>query len=1429
MADINWDIINNATGAVDDTEAIQAYNRNKYIRLKAAGASDTEIFGADKKYTLLEETNSAWWKKTLEGIEDWAVGDDADWQTYWERGLGKSNINLFMQQTEGKYTFGKTGLDWRKAFQAEPEDTGALERAFETLVGIGADAPTFGIGMALGSLSGNPFGVGFGAGFVNDSIKEMYLQALHRGDVDTFGEYWDLFLKHGVREGLKGGLTIGAMSVAPAILPYIKIAKHTVPINKFSVASARWAALTGVGSAVEDQMPTKETMVNNALILGLFGFVDPKASQMLKASTIRNKTDHLTMIEKLKNDVGMIEDFGSKNIKTPRNEKKLVEKEIKDLKEELAELNKLDIESKPKVIESKEIEVKRLDKEIKTLKQNIKEAKTTSIKELNETKLKSFEKELKETKEEGKVIEEKDVVKFEKERDKKLEKEVAKLDSKHSDVMAEINAIKNKKKNNQFYNESRLKLLQIEAKKNVAELVKKRKILTKEKRIADIEEKLAENGQPVVKIFEKNKEFIRSKDKDVNFVEDKIAIGKIKLDLANFESFKAGITTHIIDRLYPILKAVEEAAARGVNVKLFDVYKKMRVQMGNIGKGFHFIKKATFDFKTLKDNGKSLYQVLDKVIKTPEKYRDFTVFSVAKRAMEKFEQGIETGFTLTKIDRAKLKNVIKQFEAEFGQIFKELNEYQQRVLTYLKDAGILTPELYAKVLELNRDYVPLNKVLDIKLRGTDTGLGSVVRNPLKKLVGDVEGKKINIDPIETMMLNTLHFVQMAEKNAVNKSFIDMVLNAQHAKSKGIGDMFEGIHQVKNIKEVKISSKELESLFLDIKGISENAKQGLTVFRKDGTTLKKSQIAVFENGKMKVYEVGVDFATSLKDLNKFQAMWVMRMLSVPTRTLRAGATLDPAFIFKNIGRDTFFAAVFSKNSFIPFWDTSIGIFHIIKDKVVGDALYSKFMKSGAMQSTLISFDRAYFKDAQMLEYLTSRTLHNAIKPKNWLESLRIISEIAETGSRLGDFKMTLKRLEKENVKLPDNKKMSEREILELAGFEARDLTVDFRKMGTSMQGMNMLNAFFNARVQGLMKIYDGLKDPKRRGRILWNATKFITLPTLLIWYNNKDSQVYKDLPQWQKDLSWIIITNEGTPEQVVWRIPKPFEIGWIFGTLPERLLDWIYNQEEGEDAINSMKDFSWDFMKSLSPIPEFMRPFMEDSQNRNFFMDRPIVPYNVEKLLPEYQYTEYTSETAKLIGSIFGKLRDSLGMEAMRIGPLRMSLDSPAKVENYILAWSGGLGRYALSVLDYSFKTIGVATPPIKPWSDNWVRNLSEIPVIRGFVVRHPSASSEHLTKFWDLFKIIARDVETFEYLMAENKLDDALKVWNRIDPELLYLVEMAKPIKEIGDVVTLIYNNDGVSANDKKQLIDGFYENMIDIAKQALQIRIDMKKRKKKK
>ena len=49
--------------------------------------------------------------------------------------------------------------------------------------------------------------------------------------------------------------------------------------------------------------------------------------------------------------------------------------------------------------------------------------------------------------------------------------------------------------------------------------------------------------------------------------------------------------------------------------------------------------------------------------------------------------------------------------------------------------------------------------------------------------------------------------------------------------------------------------------------------------------------------------------------------------------------------------------------------------------------------------------------------------------------------------------------------------------------------------------------------------------------------------------------------------------------------------------------------------------------------------------------------------------------------------------------------------------------------------------------------------------------------------------------------------------------------KEMGDVISLIYKNDGISANDKRQLIDGFYENMINIAKEAVKMKKELMKK----
>ena len=78
--------------------------------------------------------------------------------------------------------------------------------------------------------------------------------------------------------------------------------------------------------------------------------------------------------------------------------------------------------------------------------------------------------------------------------------------------------------------------------------------------------------------------------------------------------------------------------------------------------------------------------------------------------------------------------------------------------------------------------------------------------------------------------------------------------------------------------------------------------------------------------------------------------------------------------------------------------------------------------------------------------------------------------------------------------------------------------------------------------------------------------------------------------------------------------------------------------------------------------------------------------------------------------------------------------------------------------------------------------------------------------------------------MNQNQVAEAVKVFQTIDPKLLYLIEMAGPIKELGDIIHMILKLDDIKPNEKRQLIDGFYFNMIDIAKQALQVKKEMKK-----
>jgi len=520
--------------------------------------------------------------------------------------------------------------------------------------------------------------------------------------------------------------------------------------------------------------------------------------------------------------------------------------------------------------------------------------------------------------------------------------------------------------------------------------------------------------------------------------------------------------------------------------------------------------------------------------------------------------------------------------------------------------------------------------------------------------------------------------------------------------------------------------------------------------------------------------------------------------LPSQWLRAGATLNPEFMARNISRDTFYGAVYSKNTFfIPIVSSIRGIF--LRHGKINEKLYQEFMKSGASQSHLISIDQRYFRDGRMIEALYSRKFHNWLNPTKILENLRAVSEYTEVASRLADFELTMKRLTKQNEKLPLNKKLTYRQILHRAGFEGRDLTIDFRKMGYAVQAINQISAFFNARIQGNLKLWEGMRD--RPFQTTTKILSWITLPSVLLWLHNKDSEAYKRLPQWRKDLAWNLPINEGTDKEFIFSFPKAHGLALLFGSTVERTLDSIY-QKNPEIIKDFAKQYSWESMVGLIPIPEFSKPFIEGFANKSTFTKRPIVPEGLKNILPEYQFTQYTSETAKLIGKIISKLTNG------KVG-------SPLMIDNWVQSWFGGLGDHTMALMDVALTKAGIVVPPVDPKSDNWIKNLDDMLIIKAYIARNPDGNSEHLSKFWKTYHPISEQLATINKLKKSGNFEEFIHLFNRTEIELSFLENIAVALRKNSQMVRMIQASTFMSANEKAQMIDQIYMMMIATAKMA--------------
>ena len=830
----------------------------------------------------------------------------------------------------------------------------------------------------------------------------------------------------------------------------------------------------------------------------------------------------------------------------------------------------------------------------------------------------------------------------------------------------------------------------------------------------------------------------------------------------------------VVDDLHP-LKVVTEALASGDTIPADkNPFTLARMYRGVAGIADSFLDHGAMDFANKNRVSKPLREILLPLGQSGQ-IDAFREYAVARRAVELNKRNVETG-----IDNKAAINVVNS-NSQFRQAFSELREYQTKVIEYLRDSGVLSVEAFEAIKEANYDYVPFNRVFAPDKSG---GMGLRSLSPVKKIKGST---KDIVDPLESIIRNTYAMITIAERNRIMNSLVE--LQAGNPK-------LEVLKPVKaSNTTTKVQGAELVKMLEPYIG-KETSKipddASFTVFRKK-MFIKDNHMVHMVNGKANVYEVNTQLAEALNATDRDALPAVIKFLSLPATLLRTGAILSPDFMARNTIRDTISATLFSKDGFIPVIDTFRGMGRILGK---GD-VYKDWAASGGMFSHMQSVDRVYLQKG-MKEMLTNIPLRNTLR--NPLEILRSIGALTEQGTRVAVFERRMNKAIKQGK--------SRIESMTEAGFESRDITLDFQRFGAKGRAINSMSVFLNAWIQGLDKTARSfIENPVA---MTTKVTAGIAIPSAALHLINMGERDpdgvlwYNELPDWQRDLYWHWSTGQGK-DFTIYRVPKPFELGLIFGTGTERFIDYQLATD-----TKAMSKFAKSMGKSLVPnlLPTILTVPAEIYFNKSIFFDRPIVPRAREGLLPEYQHGIYTSEVAKEIGKI---------IQAIPLARFS-KMASPAVVEHLIRGWTGGLGTYALQSIDYVLKKSGVVDTSVVPPETT----LSDIPLVKAFVTRHPSMNTQSIEKFYKNYEKINRFSNSYKTLMKEGKIVEAQKVFKeQLGSGLIIKVDgYQKTISSMSKMIRMIHLTPQMEGMSRKQLsswkrekIDSLYVQINSIAR----------------
>jgi hypothetical protein len=602
-------------------------------------------------------------------------------------------------------------------------------------------------------------------------------------------------------------------------------------------------------------------------------------------------------------------------------------------------------------------------------------------------------------------------------------------------------------------------------------------------------------------------------------------------------------------------------------------------------------------------------------------------------------------------------------------------EYNRDLLTLLVDTGVMERSKMEQLLE--GDFVPYYRVdnktgmVRLELGPTKTfDIGNVLRQPELK---ELVGGDQKILPIfDGAVRNTAMLIGMATKNLQTREVAFML------KQLGLGEIRKG-------EGPEFSPR----------------------FKVDGAL---KHIAIDPDA----FPEGIPAALLIEGLQGIQAAMpgIVKLMGVPAQFLRRWVMRTPLYPLRQVIRDSAHAWLTTGGNFTPV----LSSFAEFGRMVTGTSNVEQILqRSGVISSNVYTGDTGDYVKL-LRDMKTTSTFGMA------LAKLDAIAQQGDAATRAVVYDSFRKQ------------GMSHPEAL-LNTLES----MNFSRRGTSssLHWLSSMIPFFHSSLQGLDAVYRSFKgDTSFEGKMNARSSllkRGLLLSGMTIAYAAmmQDDEAYRNATPDQRLMNWFIRVP-GLDEPI--RVPIPFELGLIFKSIPETIINVAFGDTKAKDALKALGQQA---LRSLpggeAPIPTAIKPVLEVAMNHSLFSDQPVESMRERGMDVSARYRVNTTGLAKALGQ-FGVL-------------------SPVQIEHLIRGYTGNLFLHMSSVVDVLMR------PTMPDAAKQPARNLSELPLIGGMFQPNTARGVIDAT-----FKEVEKSQQakrTYDQLLVDGKDDEAEKYANQ--------------------------------------------------------------------